>query len=103
MNLGDLKQKVAEETGLSQVESDQAVKAIMEAVTESLQAGETVGLTGFGSFTVSERAARKGRNPRTGETIKITASKVVRFRTGNTLKTAVNTKAKKKAKGKKKK
>lgn len=103
MNLGDLKQKVAASTDMSLAGADAAVKAVVEAITESLRNGETVSMTGFGSFSVAARAARTGRNPRTGEKIKISASKVVKFRVGKTLKDAVNEKKKAVKKKKKKK
>ena len=69
---------------------DEEIKAFIDAVTTSLQKGEDVSLVGFGTFTVSERAARTGRNPQTGAEIKIPATKVPKFRAGKKLKDAVN-------------
>ncbi len=80
---------VAEKTGLKKKEAEAAVSAVIEAIGESLAAGEKVQLVGFGSFTVSKRPARVGRNPFTGETIKIAASKHVAFSAGKALKDKV--------------
>ena len=71
------------------------MNAIVETIQENLQAGGEVVLVGFGTFSVADRAARVGRNPATGETIKIAASRVVKFRPEKTLKGAVNVEAKK--------
>lgn len=90
MNLTELKKAVAAETGLKLVDADKAVKAFFGAITQQLGKGEGVTLVGFGSFGVSERAARKARNPRTGKEMQIPASKVVQFRVGKGLKDAVN-------------
>ncbi|HEY8435712.1 MAG TPA: HU family DNA-binding protein [Haloplasmataceae bacterium] len=81
-------EKMPEGTTLKTVEA--AVNAFTEVVTETLASGGEVVLTGFGSFKVNERGARQGRNPRTGETITIPASKVPTFRPGKGLKDAVN-------------
>jgi DNA-binding protein HU-beta len=78
--------------GLTRRQATQAFEAIFDTITESLKAGEGAKVPGFGSFGVSERAARKGRNPATGESISIKASKTVRFKAGKELKEAVNTK-----------
>ena len=90
MNKGDLIENVAGETGLSKADAGRAVDAIIGAVTGTLQSGGQVSLVGFGTFTVKSRAARTGRNPRTGEAIQIKASKVPGFKAGKALKDAVN-------------
>lgn len=76
--------------GLTKKEAGEAFDALFESITEYLQKGERVTLPGFGSFSVSERAARKGRNPATGAEIQIPASKNARFKAGKDLKEAVN-------------
>ena len=81
---------VAAETKLTKVDSQKAVEAVLERITEALKKGEDVRLIGFGSFAVSKSAAREGRNPRTGEKIKIAASNRPVFRVGKELKEAVN-------------
>jgi DNA-binding protein HU-beta len=81
---------LANELQLSPHKADLAMSAIIEHITNALSRGESVVLPGFGSFKVSERAAREGRNPRTGETIKIAASRNVAFKAGTQLKAAVN-------------
>jgi DNA-binding protein HU-beta len=81
---------LANELQLSPHKADLAMSAIIEQITNALSRGESVVLPGFGSFKVSERVAREGRNPRTGETIKIAASKAVVFKAGINLKSAVN-------------
>jgi len=78
--------------GLTRRQAAEALDAVFDAIRDALRSGEGAKVPGFGSFTVSERAARKGRNPATGETIKIKASKTVRFKVGKELKEAVNTK-----------
>ena len=80
---------VAAKTGLSKKDSDKAVAAFVEAVTESLAKGEKVALLGFGTFDVKTRAARKGINPRTKKEITIAAAKVPAFKAGSALKDAV--------------
>lgn len=90
MNKGDLIDAVADETGLSKADSGRAVDAIVGVVTGALQKGDQVSLVGFGTFSVKRRAARQGRNPRTGETIQIAASNVPGFKAGKALKDAVN-------------
>ena len=74
---------------LSKKDAEAAVKAVLDAVTEALADGEKVALVGFGTFEVKERAARTGKNPRTGEAIEIPASKVPSFKAGAALKNAV--------------
>ncbi len=90
MNKGDLIEAVANDAGLSKADAARAVDAIIGAITGTLQSGGQVSLVGFGTFTVKQRAARQGRNPRTGETIQIKASKVPGFKAGKALKDAVN-------------
>ena len=90
MNKGDLIEAVAGSTDLSKADSGRAVDAVIEAITKALKKGGTVSLVGFGTFTVKKRAARQGRNPRTGEAIQIKASKVPGFKAGKALKDAVN-------------
>ena len=89
MNKTDLVNYIAEDTGLTKVDSAKALTAFLTAVKESLEKGEDVTLIGFGTFTVSERKQREGRNPRTGKKIKIKACKVPKFRAGKSLKEAV--------------
>lgn len=78
--------------GLNRRQAAEALDAVFTTIVEALRAGETAKVPGFGSFSISERAARKGRNPATGETIKIKASKSVRFKVGKELKESVNSK-----------
>ncbi|GMB07865.1 nucleoid protein Hbs [Thermolongibacillus altinsuensis] len=89
MNKTELITKVAETSGLSKKDASKAVDAVFDAITEALKNGEKVQLIGFGNFEVRERAARKGRNPQTGEEIEIAASKVPAFKPGKALKDAV--------------
>ena len=81
---------MAEEAALSKKDAEKAVSAFIDVISEQLVKGERVQLVGFGTFEVSERAAREGRNPRTGETMKIEASKMPRFKVGKALKDKVN-------------
>ncbi len=94
MNKQDLVSKVAESADMSKQKAATAVDAVIEAVKGSLKAGEDVRLVGFGTFSVSDRAATTGRNPRTGEPIQIPASKQPKFKAGKELKEAVNGKKK---------
>lgn len=90
MAKADLIEKVQVKAGFeTKAAAGKALDAVVEVVREALAAGETVTLTGFGSFKVSERAARTGRNPQTGKEIKIPASKAVKFTVGKALKEAV--------------
>lgn len=89
MNKGDLVSAMAEVTGMTKKDTAVAVDAFIEVVSETLEKGEDVALVGFGTFKVKERAARKGRNPQSGEEIDIPASNVVSFKVGKTLKDAV--------------
>lgn len=90
MNKTDLVSSIAKKTGLSKSKSNEVVDAFVSAVTESLSNGEKVTLVGFGTFTTSQRDARKGRNPKTGEVINISAKKVARFKAGSDLSKSVN-------------
>jgi DNA-binding protein HU-beta len=90
MNKNDLIATVAERTGLSRTGAGEAVEATFDAITNALKAGDEVKIIGFGNFTVTTRAASTGRNPRTGETIQIAASKSPKFKAGKGLKDAVN-------------
>lgn len=89
MNKTELIAAVAEKAGLSKKDADAAVTAVFDAVTAELVKGEKVQLIGFGTFETRERAAKQGRNPRTGETMTIEASKVPAFKAGKALKDAV--------------
>jgi DNA-binding protein HU-beta len=90
VNKNDLVAAVASNTGLSKADSTRAVDEVFDVITKSLKQGDEVRLVGFGTFVVSKRAATQGRNPRTGETIQIPASKLPKFRAGKQLKDAVN-------------
>ena len=90
MNKTELVAAVAEQAGLSKKDAEAAVKAFTDVVAEALKAGDQIQLVGFGTFEVSERAAREGRNPRTGETMTIEASKTPKFKAGKALKDLVN-------------
>jgi len=92
MNKADLIAKVAEASNLTKKDSEVALNAVVGAIEEALVKGDKVQLVGFGSFEVRTRAARKGRNPRTKEEIKIPASKAPVFKAGKALKDAVNKK-----------
>ena len=82
--------QVAAKSGLSKKDAGAAVDAVISSIEESLKAGNEVSFTGFGKFHVANRGAREGRNPRTGETMTIAASRVPRFTAGSGLKKAVN-------------
>lgn len=88
MTKQDLVSKVAE-VGLTKKQAAEAVNAVFDSIKDALVADEKVSLVGFGSFSVKKRAAREGRNPRTGETLKIKAKKVPVFKAGKALKDAV--------------
>ncbi|MCR5186393.1 MAG: HU family DNA-binding protein [Clostridia bacterium] len=90
MNKAELVAAVAAKTGDTKKNAEEVVNAFVDVVTASLKKGEKVQLVGFGSFEVKKRAARKGRNPQTGEEIKIPASKAPAFKAGKALKDAVN-------------
>jgi DNA-binding protein HU-beta len=94
MNKMDLVEHIAGETELSKAAAAAALDAVVEGITKALRKGDEVRLVGFGTFSVRERAAGKGRNPATGKEIKIPASKNARFKAGATLKASLNKKAK---------
>ena len=89
MNKGELVNAVAA-SGLTKKDAEAAIVAVFDAIGDALANGENVSLIGFGTFGVKERGAREGRNPRTGETVKIAASKAVSFKAGKALKDKVN-------------
>jgi DNA-binding protein HU-beta len=90
MTKTDLIAQVAEQTSLTKKDSAAAIDAVFAAITAALAQGDGLSLTGFGSFAVSERAAKEGRNPKTGEKMAIAASKSVKFKPGKALKDSVN-------------
>lgn len=90
MNRTELVAAMAEKSQLSKKDAESALKAFIDVVSEEMQKGEKVQLVGFGTFEVSERAAREGRNPKTGETMTISASKSPKFKAGKALKDLVN-------------
>ncbi len=89
MTKADLIEKMSASTGLSKTDSGRALDAALDSISKSLKKGQKVTLVGFGTFSVSKRKARMGRNPRTGEEIKIAASKTPKFTPGKSLKDAV--------------
>ena len=90
MSKQELVEVMAEQAGLTKADATRALDAFMGAVTKALKAGKKVSLVGFGTYATSKRAAREGRNPRTGETVKIAARTAVTFKAGSKLKDAVN-------------
>ena len=82
MNKSELVKAIAEKAGISQVASKAALEATLESIAGALKKGESVQLIGFGTFSVAERAARKGKNPQTGQVINIPAKKVAKFKAG---------------------
>lgn len=90
MNKLDLIAEVAKNTGLTKIDATKATNALLGAVTAALKKGDEVRLVGFGTFSVASREATTGRNPRTGEEIKIAASKQPKFKAGKVLKDALN-------------
>ncbi len=90
MNKNDLCLEVAKKTGMSKADVSKAVDATLDAITDALKKNDDVRLVGFGTYSVSERSATEGRNPRTGEPIKIPASKRARFKPGKGLNEALN-------------
>jgi DNA-binding protein HU-beta len=90
VNKSDLVDAIAKSADLSKAAAARALDATVDTIKKALKKGETVSLVGFGTFKVGKRAARNGRNPRTGETIKIKAAKVPKFSAGKGLKDAVN-------------
>ena len=90
MNKAELVAAMAEQAGLSKKDAEAALKAFTDVVSDELKNGGTVQLVGFGTYEVSERAAREGRNPQSGEVMKIAASKAPKFKAGKALKDLVN-------------
>ncbi len=90
MNKGDLINKIAENANLSKAQATDALNAVLDGITEALKEGDKVTLIGFGTISVNRREARTGRNPQTGESIKIAAKNVVKFKPGKELSDAVN-------------
>lgn len=90
MKKTELVEKVATRVGLTKSQADEAVKAFVETITEALKAGDKIALKGFGTFEVRERNERTARNPRTGETMVVPASKVPAFKASSALKKEVN-------------
>lgn len=90
MTKSELIDAIADKAGLSKADATKALAATLESVTDALKAGKKVALIGFGTFSVSARAARTGKNPKTGEAIAIPASKAAKFKAGQKLKDAVN-------------
>jgi DNA-binding protein HU-beta len=90
MNKADFVNAVADAAGMTKAEASRAVEAVIEVIKKALKKGDSVALVGFGTFMVRKRAARTGRNPRTGQQIKIKASKNPSFKAGKALKDAIN-------------
>ncbi len=90
MNKNELIAAIAEKTDLTKKDAEKALKAFTDVVAEELKKGEKIQMVGFGTFEVSERAAREGRNPQTGETMVIAASKTPKFKAGKALKDSLN-------------
>ncbi len=89
MNKADLIDKIAKDARISKTASAKAIESLVDGITRALKKGDRVALVGFGTFTVSRRKARVGRNPQTGEQIEIKARKVARFRPGKDLSAAI--------------
>lgn len=90
MNKSELIDQIADSADVSKASAGRALDAVLESITKAMKKGDMVTLVGFGTFYVGKRAARNGRNPRTGDTIKIKATKTPKFRAGKSLKDAVN-------------
>ncbi|MCB0632517.1 MAG: HU family DNA-binding protein [Saprospiraceae bacterium] len=90
MNKGDLINKIAEDAGITKGQAEDALSAVLDGITSALKSDDSVTLVGFGTFSVSKRDARSGRNPQTGETIKIAAKNVAKFKPGKKLSDAIN-------------
>ena len=90
MNKGNLINKIANSTEITKAQAMEALNAVLDGIGEALDSGDKVTLVGFGTFSVSRRDARSGRNPQTGETIKIAAKNVVKFKPGKELTDKVN-------------
>ncbi len=89
MNKAELIDAVSAKSGLTKADTDRAIKALIDTVSETLAKGDQIALVGFGTFLVRERQARSGRNPRTGETISIESAKIPAFKAGKALKDAI--------------
>ena len=92
MNKAELVESIHEKIGGTKVAAEEALRATLDSISEAICQGDTVTLIGFGTFSVTERKARTGRNPQTGATIKIAAKKAIKFSAGKTLKDGVNNK-----------
>ena len=90
MNKGDLINKVAEDANLTKAQATEAVNSVLDSVKDALKDGDKAAILGFGTFSVQHKPARDGRNPRTGETMKIAAKNVVKFKPGKELSASVN-------------
>jgi DNA-binding protein HU-beta len=90
MNKAELIEAMAESADISKAAAGRALDGMVDAVTKAMKEGDTLSLVGFGTFSVKERAAREGRNPQTGETITIKASRIPSFKAGKALKDAIN-------------
>ncbi len=90
MNKTELIEAIAKDSGLSKADSSRALESLLTTVTKTLKKGDEVAITGFGKFSIVKRAARTGRNPQTGEAVKIKASKSPKFTAGATFKNAVS-------------
>lgn len=90
MNKNDLIEQIAGKTGLTKAATSEAIEVLLETISTTLEKGEEVRLTGFGSFRLSERKGSEGRNPRTGEVIQIQPTKNIKFRVGSDLRERVN-------------
>lgn len=90
MNKTEMVAEIAKQAGISKKDAEKALKAFTDSVTKTLKKGGKVQLVGFGTFEVSKRSAREGRNPQTGDVMKIKASKAPKFKAGKALKDAVN-------------
>jgi DNA-binding protein HU-beta len=90
MNKADLVNSISEKTGLTKSKTNEVVDAFVSSITESLKSGEKVTLVGFGTFATTKKEARKGRNPKTGETIEIPSKTVAKFKAGSELSKSVN-------------
>ena len=90
MNKADLVNSLSENTGLTKTKSNEVIDVIVSTISEALRSGDKVTLVGFGTFTTTQRDARKGRNPKTGETIEIPAKRVAKFKAGTELTKSVN-------------
>jgi DNA-binding protein HU-beta len=90
MNKAELVNSLAETTGLTKTKTNEVIDSLVSIITETLKSGEKVTLVGFGTFTTTQREARKGRNPKTGETLDIPSKRVAKFRAGSELTKSVN-------------